>query len=97
MNPQSAVAEIIITPDTVQQVLTRKHLTAVFSQSPQQLYFLFRQRYVRAADSDQIFVQIDHKIADAVQILLLGFARWTRRRIARTRAMTSPAEKGFRI
>ena len=58
----TAVTEIIIAPDTVQQIITAENLRRIFRQRPQKLDFLFCQRYLFAVNLHCILFQINVQI-----------------------------------
>ncbi|EJW98246.1 hypothetical protein EVA_13646 [gut metagenome] len=56
---RAAVTEIIIAPNTVQQIIPAENLVAVLGQRPQKLHLFFRQRHLLVSNTHIIFIKVN--------------------------------------
>src|SRR5574344_1392773 len=60
---RAAVPVVIVTPDTVQQIIPAENLLIISRQGIQKFFFPFSERHFRAVNSHQIIININNQVS----------------------------------
>ena len=69
------IAEIVVAPDTIQQIVAAEHLVLVCRQNPKQLDLFFREMDLVPGDLYDEFVQSDLQIFMDVEFMVILVVR----------------------